>query len=133
MTSYDRGTIVLVRFVVADETGAKQRPVLILSTPQFHAGRHEVVVAALTSNVGRVLVGDHSTRQYGNHRADVSHQPIRQRERRFTSAAHLQRVASVHGVVQHLFRVGRHLLCAVHHRLLRTRSLGIWDEVTGAC
>ena len=35
--------------------------------------------------------------------------------------------------VQNLFRVGRHLLRAVHHRLLRTRSFQIWDEVTCAC
>ena len=78
----------------------------------------------------------HSTRQYENNRAEVSHQPTRQRERqmrRFKSAAHLQRFASVHGVVQNLFRVGRHLLRAVHYRLLRTRSFGIWDEVTCAC
>ncbi len=78
----------------------------------------------------------HSTRQYENNRAEVSHQPIRQRERqmrRFKSAAQLQRIASVHGVVQNLFRLGRHLLRAVHHRLLRTRSFRIWDEVTCAC
>ena len=78
----------------------------------------------------------HSTRQYENNRAEVSHQPTRQRERqmrRFKSAAHLQRFASVHGVVQHLFRVGRHLLRAAHHRLLRARSFRLWDEVTCAC
>ena len=78
----------------------------------------------------------HSTRQYENNRAEVSHQPTRQRERqmrRFKSAAHLQRFASVQGVVQHLFRVGRHLLRAAHHRLLRARSFRLWDEVTCAC
>jgi putative transposase len=78
----------------------------------------------------------HSTRKYENNRAEVSHQPTRQREcqmRRFKSAAHLQRFASVHGAVQNLFRVGRHLLRAVHHCLLRSRSFGIWDEVTCAC
>ena len=55
----------------------------------------------------------HSTRQYANNRAEVSHQPTRQRERqmrRFTSAAHAQRFLSVHGLVLNLFRVGRHLL-----------------------
>jgi putative transposase len=54
----------------------------------------------------------HSTCQYENNRAEVSHQPTRQRERqmrRFKSAAHLQRFASIHGVVQNLFRTGRHL------------------------
>jgi putative transposase len=77
----------------------------------------------------------HSTRQYENNRAEVSHQPTRQRERqmrRFKSAAHLQRFASVHGVVQNLFRVGRHLLRAAHHRLLRTRAFTEWDVVTCA-
>ncbi len=75
----------------------------------------------------------HSTRQYENNRAEVSHQPTRQRERqmrRFTSAAHAQRFLSVHGVVLNLFRVGRHLLRAVHHRLLRTSAFGVWREVT---
>ncbi len=78
----------------------------------------------------------HSTRQYENNRAEVSHQPTRHRERqmrRFKSAAQLQRFASVHGVVQNLFRVGRHLLRAVHHRSLRTRSFRVWNEVTCAC
>ena len=78
----------------------------------------------------------HSTRQYENNRAELSHQPIRQRERqmrRFKSAAHLQRFASVHGIVQNLFRVGRHLLRAGHHRLLRSQAFVAWDAVTCAC
>ena len=44
----------------------------------------------------------------------------------------LQRVASVHRVVQNLFRVGRHLLRSVHHRLLRVRAFSEWDAVTCA-
>ena len=78
----------------------------------------------------------HRTRQYENNRAEVSHQPTRQRERqmrRFKSAAHLQRFASIHGVVQNLFRTGRHLLRSVHHRLLRTRAFAEWNAVTCAC
>ncbi len=50
----------------------------------------------------------HCTDQYANNRAEASHQPTRQRERqmrRFKSAAQLQRFASVHGIVQNLFRV----------------------------
>ena len=53
--------------------------------------------------------------------------------RRFTSAAQLQRFASVHGTVQNLFRVSRHLLRSAHHRLLRTRAFVEWDAVTCAC
>ena len=78
----------------------------------------------------------HSTRQYENNRAEVSHQPTRQRERqmrRFKSARHLQRFLSLHGLVLNLFRVGRHLLRATHHRFLRARSFRLWDEVTCAC
>ena len=78
----------------------------------------------------------HRTDRYANNRAEVSHQPTRQRERqmrRFKSAWHAQRFLSVHGLVQNLFRVGRHLLRAVHHRALRTRSFRVWDEVTCAC
>ena len=77
----------------------------------------------------------HSTRQYENNRAEVSHQPTRHRERqmrRFKSAAHAQRFLSVHGLILNLFRVGHHVLRAAHHRLLRTRSFGLWREVTCA-
>ena len=51
---------------------------------------------------------------------------------RFKSVRHAQRFLSVHGLVQNLFRVGRHLLRAVHHRFLRTRSFRVWDAVTCA-
>ena len=78
----------------------------------------------------------HRTDQYANNRAEVSHQPTRQWERQmrgFKSAAHFQRFASVHGLVQNLFRVGRHLLRSAHHRLLRTRAFAEWDAVTCVC
>ena len=78
----------------------------------------------------------HITAQYADNRAEVSHQPTRQRERqmrRFESPGQLQRFASVHGVVQNLFSVGRHLLRAAHHRLLRTRAFAEWNGVTCAC
>ena len=78
----------------------------------------------------------HCRDRYANNRVEVSHQSTRQREhqmRRFKLAAHLQRFTSVHGVVQSLFRVGRHLLRAVHHRWLRARVSVEWDAVTCAC
>ncbi|MGB6335170.1 MAG: IS6 family transposase [Thermoanaerobaculia bacterium] len=67
----------------------------------------------------------HDTRRYANNRAEVSHQPTRQRERqmrRFKSAAQAQQFLSVHGVILNLFRVGRHLLRSANHRILRERS-----------
>ena len=78
----------------------------------------------------------HSTQQYENNRAEVSHQLTRQREnqmRRFTSVGHAQRFLSAHGPVQNLFRCGRHVLRAAHHRLLRTRAFVEWDAVTCVC
>jgi mRNA interferase MazF len=59
MIAYSRGDVVLVRFVFSEGAGAKRRPALILSSDEYHSGRHEVVVAAITSNVSRHLFGDH--------------------------------------------------------------------------
>jgi mRNA-degrading endonuclease toxin of MazEF toxin-antitoxin module len=56
--SYKRGEVALVRFVFADEHGAKRRPVVVLSGHEYQAGRQEVIVAALTSNVSRLLPGE---------------------------------------------------------------------------
>ena len=78
----------------------------------------------------------HSTTQYENDRAEISHQPTRQRERqmrRFKSAGQAQRFVSVYGLVRNLFRVGRHLLRATHHRILRTRAFLTWNDATGIC
>jgi putative transposase len=77
----------------------------------------------------------HDTPFYANNRAEVSHQPTRQRERQmrgFKSAAQVQRFLSTHGAIQNLFRVGRHLLRAVNQRILRARSFLLWHEVTCA-
>ena len=77
----------------------------------------------------------HDTRRYANNRAEVSHQPTRQRERqmrRFKSPDQAQRFLHVHGVIQNLFRLGRHRLRALHHRRLRARSLSVWAAVTAA-
>ena len=58
-TGPERGEIVLVRFVFADGRGAKRRPVVALSDEDYHARRVEVIVAALTTPVGRLPPGDH--------------------------------------------------------------------------
>jgi mRNA interferase MazF len=59
MTACDRGDVVLVGFVFADETGRKLRPAVVVSSQDYHRARQEVVVAAITSNVRRRLFGDH--------------------------------------------------------------------------
>ena len=77
----------------------------------------------------------HDTGRYANNRAEVSHQPTRQRERQmrgFKSSAQAQRFLSVHGITQNLFRVGRHLLRAANYRMLRARAFVVWNAVTCA-
>ncbi len=77
----------------------------------------------------------HDTSQYANNRAEVSHEPTRLRERgmrRFKSMAQAQRFLSVHGIIHNLFRVGRHLLRAANHRMLRARAFLVWNAVTCA-
>jgi mRNA interferase MazF len=64
MTVYDPGDVVLVNFVFSDESGVKQRPALILSTARYHRSRQEAIVAAITSNVTRLLVGDCKVRAW---------------------------------------------------------------------
>ena len=78
----------------------------------------------------------HDTSRYANDRAEVSHQPTRQRERqmrRFKSPEQAQRFLSIHGIIQNLFRVGRHLVSSANHRMLRDRSFRLWRQATCAC
>ena len=77
----------------------------------------------------------HDTERYTNNRPEVSPESIRQRERQmrgFQSVGQAQRFWSVHGVIQNLFRVRRHLLRSANHRMLRARSLLVWNKVTCA-
>jgi mRNA interferase MazF len=59
MTEYSRGDVVLVSFIFADETGAKRRPAVIISSDAYHNGRDEAIIAAITSRTDHLLVGDH--------------------------------------------------------------------------
>ena len=98
---------------------------LITDRLRSYAAAHRTVMPSVV----------HSTRQYENNRAEASHQPTRMRERHmrgFTSVAHAQRFLAVHGIVLNLFRIGRHVLRAVNHRLLRARAFGAWREATCA-
>ncbi len=64
MTGYNRGEIVLVEFGFSEGQGSKKRPALIVSSPSCHASREEVIVAAITSNVRRLLCGDTKLEQW---------------------------------------------------------------------
>jgi putative transposase len=69
-----------------------------------------------------------------NNRAENSHQPMRVREkvmRRFKSARHLQRFASIHDQVGNLFMHCRYHTNAQQKRVLRTQAFEAWESVTG--
>ncbi len=59
MIIYEHGDVVLIRFVFTNGSGAKRRPAVIVSTSEYHQGRQEAIVAFITSNVDRPLVGDY--------------------------------------------------------------------------
>jgi putative transposase len=68
-----------------------------------------------------------------NNRAELSHQPTRQRERqmrRFKSAGQGQRFLSAHGPINNAFRCQRNRLTAEQYRHVRTQEFSIWSEVT---
>jgi len=70
-----------------------------------------------------------------NNRAEVSHQSTRQQERqmrRFKSPRQAQRFLSVHGPINNLFRLSRHLMKAAHYRMFRARTFATWRSVTCA-
>jgi len=69
-----------------------------------------------------------------NNRAEVSHQPTRQRERqmrRCKSPGQAQRFLSAHGPINNAFRCQRHRLLAAQYQCVRTTAFSLWNEVTG--
>ena len=53
------GDVVLVPFPFTDQTAAKRRPAVVVSSDAYHHERPDVIVVAVTSRTGRpVGVGD---------------------------------------------------------------------------
>ncbi len=78
---------------------------------------------------------DHHMARSENNRAEVSHQPTRQRERqmrRFKSAGQAQRFLSVHGVILNFFRFSRHRMRSENYRWLRARAFKDWNAAIAA-
>jgi mRNA interferase MazF len=59
MTTYSRGDVILVDFVFSDERGSRKRPGVVVSSQEYHKGRREAIIAAITSQTGRLLTGDY--------------------------------------------------------------------------
>ena len=78
---------------------------------------------------------NHTTARYESNRAEVSHQPTRQRERQmrgFKSVGQAQRFLSVHGIILNFFRFSRHRMRSENDRWLRARSLKDWNAAVAA-
>jgi putative transposase len=76
---------------------------------------------------------EHRQHRYLNNRAENSHQPTRQRERRmqrFKSPAHTQRFLSAYGPITQHFRPRRHRLSAPAHRQEMRQRFRVWREIT---
>jgi putative transposase len=70
-----------------------------------------------------------------NNRAENSHQPTRERERRmrrFKSFRQAQRFLSVHAAVHSHFRPRRHRLTAARYRAVRRQCFRRWNSVVRA-
>jgi mRNA interferase MazF len=59
MIEFSRGDVVLINFIYSDESGVKLRPAVIVSSNGYHQGRKEAVIAAITSQIDRLFVGDY--------------------------------------------------------------------------
>ena len=81
-----------------------------------------------------LTVCDHRQHKSLNNRAENSHQPIRRRERgmkRFKSARHLQRFASIHDPIYNLHLFPRERFTSAIHRELRQTANTVWRDIAG--
>src|SRR5262245_43847188 len=77
---------------------------------------------------------EHRQHRYLNNRAENSHQPTRQRERRmqgFKSPGHAQRFLSAYGPIAEHFRPRRHQRSAPEYRQEMRQRFQVWEEITG--
>ena len=78
---------------------------------------------------------EHRQHWYLDNRAENSHQPTRQRERRmgrFKSPGHAQRFLAAYGPITSHFRPRRHRLSASAYRQEMRQRFQTWREITGS-
>jgi transposase-like protein len=77
----------------------------------------------------------HVTGGRSNNRAENSHLPVRQRERRmqrFKSAGSAQRFLSTHAAIYNTFNIQRHLITRKTLRRFRSEAMSVWQTVAAA-
>jgi transposase-like protein len=75
----------------------------------------------------------HDRGRWQNKRAENSHQPLRQRERRmkrFKSPGSAQRFLSTHAAVYNVFNIQRHLTSRRTLRVFRDQAMQTWRQAT---
>ena len=64
MTGFEFGDVVLVPFPFTDQSAAKKRPAVVISSQAYHSGRPDLIIMAITSQirpaqvVGEIIVTD---------------------------------------------------------------------------
>jgi putative transposase len=99
------------------------RVVVTDQLPSYGAAKREILPGV-----------EHRQHRYLNNRAENSHQPTRQRERRmqrFKSAGHAQRFLAAYGPITSYFRPRRHRLPALAYRQEMRQRFQTWQEITG--
>jgi putative transposase len=77
---------------------------------------------------------EHRQSRYLNNRCEVSHQPVRRRERhmrQFKSVRLAQQFLSTHSTIHNHFQLRRHRLSASEYRAARDRAFDSWRGATG--
>jgi putative transposase len=80
-----------------------------------------------------ILHVEHRQSRYLNNRAENSHQPTRQRERRmkrFKSPRQAQQFLSAHSPIHQHSHPRRHLMTAAEYRAYRTNAFEVWKQET---
>jgi len=102
--------------------------------------KREAVRLALTSGLSRMQISTdlgmglsrrHETGWRKNNREEISHQPVRRRERkmqRFKSAGSAQRFLSIPAAVYNAFYVQRHLLHRRFFKQFRAETFSVWNQ-----
>ena len=120
----ERAAMKLMRILLKSQ-GFCLTAVVTDKLPSYGAALNDLGMKARHITGGRV----------SNNRAENSHLPIRQRERRmqrFKSAGSAQRFLSTHAAIYNTFNVQRHLISRRTMRQFRAAAMERWDAMTAA-